>query len=201
MALLFVILYMLVGLVWPFSPLRFVWSIWPLFVLLLASGAHALWRSAAARSRAAIPIRVIAGASAGLLVAGTIAFNIRGYSNRWWNTVTVGLAPRIQPQLAWVAEHTDSSAVIASSDEAAIYLYTGRAAVPVARFPASEYLRPRDPDDEVVELRALLRMFEPTHVLASTRATQRTVVALTAREPTLVLADSLPGGGLVYRSR
>ena len=73
--------------------------------------------------------------------------------------------------------------------------------VPVARFPASEYLRPRDPDDEVVELRALLRMFEPTHVLASTRATQRTVVALTAREPTLVLADSLPGGGLVYRSR
>ena len=197
--LLFMAFYLALVLVWPFSPLRFVWGIWPLITLLLACGARWLWVASdgvAGRTRTA---RRAAGAVAtGIVLAGTLAFNVRGYANGWWATATHSLAPRIQPQLQWVARATDTAAVIASSDEGAVYLYTGRRGVPVSSFTAMQYLRDPDPRRHAADLAAIIRALSPDYVIAWSLPSQRAAAALAAPRPLLTRADTVPGG-TVYR--
>src|SRR6185503_2082335 len=52
--LLFVALYFAAVLVWPFSPLRFVWGVWPLVVLLLLAGIQTLIAIRASDRRGAV---------------------------------------------------------------------------------------------------------------------------------------------------
>lgn len=198
--LLFMAFYLALVLVWPFSPLRFLWGIWPLIVLLLACGARWLWVVPAGAAGRSIAVRRAAGmAAAAVALAGTLAFNARGYANAWWATATHSLAPRIQPQLQWVARTTDTAAVIASSDEGAVYLYTGRRGVPVSAFTAMQYLRDPDPGQNARDLAAIVRQLAPDYVIAWTVPSQRAAVVLTAPpRPLLTRADTVPGG-TVYR--
>jgi hypothetical protein len=86
-ALLFLAFYLAIVLAWPFSPLRFIWGVWPLLVLLMVSGAIRLWRvDRAPRVRNAG--RAVSVAMGTIVLVGALLFNVRGYANSWWATVS-----------------------------------------------------------------------------------------------------------------
>lgn len=196
--LLFLLFYLAIVLVWPFSPLRFIWGIWPLIVLLMVGGALHVWRLPGS-PRSMRLARTAAAVTCALVVAGALNFNVRGYANSWWATVSRSFAPRIQPQLVWVTEKTGHSDVIVTDDEGAVYLYTGRRAVPPNTFTAEQYLRPRSPGDNARWMAAIVRAFSPDYVVAWAKPTLDAAAILSAeRPPVLVQVDTIPTGR-VYR--
>ena len=193
---LFVAGYLAIVLVWPFSPLRFVWGIWPLVMLFPAAGLAAAWQFALVRQRR--PARLAVGALAAVVAAGIVAFNVQGYANAWWSSNARFHARRVLPQLAWVAKATSPNDVVASDAEAAVYLYTGRRTVPVTTFTAAEYVRERTVIEETAVMASLLEHYRPRYVLV----TSPKLIEATARlGPTsLARVDSLDRGA-VYSFR
>jgi hypothetical protein len=127
-------------LAWPFEPQRFIWTSWPFVILWLCAGIAELWELVhRARSRRWRPGRILVIADAGLLglvAAGTTAFMLWTGAYR---AIARGQAKRITPTVAWVAQHTPPGSLVASDDETAVFLYTGRRAVPVSSFSAADY--------------------------------------------------------------
>ena len=196
---LFVAGYLAIILVWPFSPLRFVWGIWPLVMLFPAAGLAAAWRSAFATERA--PARAGVGALAAVLALGILTFNVQGYVNAWWSSNARFHARRVLPQLAWVAKATSPNDVIGSDAEAAVYLYTGRQAVPVTTFTAGEYVRERTVPEETAVVASLLSTYKPRYVLATSPRLVEATGRLTGQSPfVLTRVDSL-ARGVVYAVR
>lgn len=196
--LLFLLLYLVTVLIWPFSPLRFIWGVWPLLVLLLLSGATFMTRSRSSRpgERA---IRWLGLTSTAIACAGLLVFNVRGYANAWWTTVSRAMTPRIQPQLEWVVSRTDARAIVAADDEGAVYLYTGRQAVPANVFTAAQYFGRRPVSQDAANLRAIVTRLGPDYVVAWADPTIAAAELLTReRPPALVPFDTIHGGR-VYR--
>jgi len=198
--LLFVVLYMAIVLVWPFSPLRFVWGIWPIVMLLLAAGASMLLRPSKTlqfhRAR-----RMVGVATTTIVVAGMLLFNIRGYANAWWTTASRSVAARILPQLEWVATHTDTADVVAADDEGTVYLYTGRRAVPANTFTAVQHFVRRAAPEDAANLSAIIAIMRPTYVVAWADPTLAATELLARLNPVVLQrADTIPGGR-VYRTK
>jgi hypothetical protein len=194
--ILFIGFYLAIVLVWPFSPLRFVWGIWPLVMLLPAAGIAAAWRAPIVRLRLAARGALIAASV--VLALGIASFNVRGYANAWWSSNARFHARRVLPQLAWVARATQPRDVIAADAEAAVYLYTGRQAVPITSFTAVEYVHERSVVDEMEIVRQLLDQYRPQYVLAtSPHVVEATAHLSRLREARLFRIDSL-GQGAVY---
>jgi len=199
--ILFLAFYFAVVIVWPFSPLRFLWGVWPLLVLLLIEGARTLLVRRP-DSRVSRRLRVGGIVAAAVTLIGALVFNVRGYRYDWWATVARSIAPRIQPQLQWTVARTAPDDVLAVEDEGAVYLYTGRRAVPVNTFTASQYLAPRASGQDARNLSEVLRLFGPRYVIAWAYPTLRATQLLTqSRPPLLVLIDSSAGpqGARIYR--
>lgn len=190
---LFVAGYLAIVLVWPFSPLRFVWGIWPLIMLFPAAGLAAAWQSALVRQRRTA--RFGAAALAVVVLLGIVAFNVQGYANAWWSSNARFHARRVLPQLAWVAKATEPDDVVASDAEAAVYLYTDRRTVPVTTFTAGEYVRERTVAEETEVVANLLEQYRPRFLLV----TSPKLVEATARlaPASLARVDSLDRG-VVY---
>jgi hypothetical protein len=127
-------------LVWPFEPQRFIWTSWPFVVLWLCTGVAELWEQTqrAASERWSTP-RIFVAVDSGILAlaaVGTTAFML------WtgaYHAIARGQAKRITPTVAWVQQHTRPGTLVASDDETAVFLYTGRPAVPVSSFSAADY--------------------------------------------------------------
>ena len=81
-AVLFVVGYLGVVLVWPYAPDRFLWAVWPLLGLMTAAGATAAWRlrrDPQAHANVRVTSIVVAGVAA-LTLADHAAYSIRGVS-------------------------------------------------------------------------------------------------------------------------
>ena len=196
---LFVLGYLGIVLVWPFSPLRFVWGIWPLVMLFPAAGLAAAWRSSRVAER---PLaRVGVGALATVVALGIVAFNVQGYANAWWSSNARFHARRVLPQLAWVAKATSPNDVIGSDAEAAVYLYTGRQSVPVTTFTAGEYVRERTVPEETAVVASLLSTYKPRYVLVTSPHLVEATGRVTGQSGlALARVDSL-ARGVVYAVR
>jgi hypothetical protein len=194
----FVLLYLASLLVWPFSPLRFVWGIWPLLVLTMVSGGLFLWKAASSARRTTTARAAVASAAV-IVIAGALVFNIQGYRNAWWAAVSRSFTPRIQAQLEWVNEKTGRDDVIVADDETPIYLYTGRRAVPASEFTVAQYFRPRPPAENARHLAEVLRAFSPTYVVAWTQPGLDAAEVLAARSPRLLVQTDTIRSGRVYR--
>ena len=196
---LFVIFYFAIILVWPFSPLRFVWGIWPLLMLFPAAGLATAWNAALLRQNAMQRGALIVAAL--VLGAGVTAFNARGYENAWWSSNARYHARRVLPQLAWVARATQPRDLIASDAEASVYLYTGRLAVPITSFTAAEYARERTANEQIAIVSQLLDRYRPRYVLATSPHVVDAAAQLARSRPmAFVLIDSLMPG-MVYEDR
>ena len=127
-------------LMWPFEPQRFIWTSWPLVVLWICAGAAELWDQAQRASEARwSPARIAVALDAGLLGLAAVGATAFMLSTGAYRAIARGQAKRITPTVAWVQEHTRSGTLVASDDETAVFLYTGRRAVPVSSFSAADY--------------------------------------------------------------
>ena len=147
----FIAIYMVVTLIWPFTPWRFIYAVWPIIVLCL--GAAAQW-GASVRPRAA---RAGALAATALVAVGMVRAEARSYATRAWRIGTDDAIATIAPLVRWVAAHTDSSDVVAVDGEQLVYLFTGRTAVPIVPFTAAEYVVPRTTRTNAAAIAPLLR--------------------------------------------
>jgi hypothetical protein len=118
----------IVGL-WPYGTDRFLWAVLPLLAPAFAAGAADLWRldTVPARRRWA-RILVIAGVLP--IAAGFAWHQARALPRGAATAAQRGISARLAPVLPWIRAETDTAAVIAGEDEALLWLYGGRRAVP-----------------------------------------------------------------------
>lgn len=115
--------YYAVASLWPFPPHRFVWVTVPWMLLLGGIGCAVVWT----RGRAG----QLAVAALGLLaVAGYLRREALSLSERRFAAPAERSSQAFRLLVGSIAAETPPDAVVASEDEALIYLYTGRHTVP-----------------------------------------------------------------------
>jgi hypothetical protein len=125
------VFYLGIVLLWPYGPDRFLWAVLPWLAIAFVFGAEAAWRRSAEASVAAGKvIRVAVAAGALGVAAGYGFFQVRGYANGWETSTQRGISATMGTILPWIREKTEPDAVIAGEDEALLWLYTDRRAVP-----------------------------------------------------------------------
>ena len=192
----FLALYFAIVILWPYTPGRFVWCVWPLLLLLPILGAQ---RALAWLPRSSLGSLTRIGALAAALAVtiGFFAYNVAGYSGRAWTTTS--FATRLQPLLVHVVTHTPGNALLATESEGTVYLYTGRSTVPLGSYSAIDYLQSRTAAQSAEGIATIVEHYHPLAVVVSTRFLSAAATELTLRQPPrLAVVDSFPGGGLVF---
>ena len=123
--------YLVIVLLWPYGPDRFLWAVWPFLVLTFALGVERSW----ARLAPAAPALRSVGRGCVALVAVVVLFGygffqVRGYARADAGALQRGISATMGEILPWIREATPPEAVVAGEDEALLWLYTGRRAVP-----------------------------------------------------------------------
>jgi hypothetical protein len=200
----FLVAYACLVLVWPYSPDRFAWGVWPLAGLVLASGARAAWGFARQRELPSLS-RVVAAGAVGLaaIAAGGLAFySVRGTARGWVSVAQRSNDRRLMPIVNWVNANTPATAVIACDGEPLVHLYTGRRVVPVHKLSPDEYLAGTPLEQAAGDLRALIVAGRADFVVLSAGAAEHDAVPLLGAGtafPRIVPLDTLPGGGVAFR--
>ena len=191
--LLFLGGYAAIVLVWPFNPSRFVWGVWPLLLLLVMAGAHA---AARLPSRVAPPARLALLASFVWVALGYAAYESRGIRGAWWSSIARANTARIAPAVQWTIDNTAPGDVLAAEDEGALYLYTGRRAVPVFSFTTAQYLRDHSAEQNAAEgLAPILQAYPVSTVIVGSRKTVDAADHLVnSPTPPIALRADFPGG-------
>lgn len=203
-ALLFVLFYFAVVFAWPYTPDRFMWAIWPLLGMLLASGAVECWRING--ERGAVPsVRATAifACAVGVFAIGCHAgYSLRGASRHWWDSAARANADAMLPVSDWINANTAPGDVVAVDGEPFIYLHTGRTVVPVHILSPDEYFAGTPLDRATADLRSLIAMGRPKYAVFSNIAGERDIAPmLDGRNgtPKLQYIEALPGGGAAFR--
>ncbi|MGD0484645.1 MAG: hypothetical protein ABSB58_08310 [Gemmatimonadales bacterium] len=124
-------LYMAVVLLRPYAPDRFLWAVLPLLVVALAMGGVAVWRAGGERGdgrRWALRALAVAGIVPALVGFGR--YQVIGFTRRWPTMTQREISETFERILPWVRSATPENAVLAGEDEALLWLYSGRQAVP-----------------------------------------------------------------------
>lgn len=190
----FLVLYAVIVLVWPFAPMRFMWGIWPLVMLGPVLGAREVWswRPHDVASRAPRAVLLL---GALLLAAGYGRYTVRGYRGQWWGSIARTNASALRPMILWARTHTAPNDLLAAEGEGSVYLYADRRAVPLQTFTVAQYFRRRTPDEDAQVMHDILAAYPVRAVVLwsdVTRAAAR--VLATKRAPELVVRDTFPGG-------
>ena len=148
------IFYVIILAIWPYPPDRFIWVVLPWLALTWAAGAAELWRRFP-RARLAV------GVLAALVAAGYGRYELLGLRGRWWETQARAISANFA-ELLPVVQNLPDTAVLATDDEALVWLYTRRRAVPLylESYRGRELIRPSP-----AEHRTYLERLGVTHVL------------------------------------
>jgi hypothetical protein len=184
--------YLAIVMIWPFAPTRFVWCVWALVLLLPALGA---W---AARCRGEWPgaIRLALVVGAGWLAIGYGAYELRAVRGAWWSSIARANTPRIDAVSRWTLAHTAPGQVVATDDEEAVYLYTGRLTVPIISFTTRHYLETPTPAENARDgLARVLAAYPVSAVVVGSQQSFAAASALTTGPaPLLTLRETFAGG-------
>lgn len=203
-ALLFVVFYFAVVLAWPYAPDRFMWAIWPLLGMFLASGAVECWRIGT-HAGAVQSVRVTSAFACAIGVfalGGHAGYSIRGASRHWWDGAARTNADALLPVAAWINANTKPEDVIAVDGEPFIYLHTGRTVVPVHILSPDEYFAGTPLERAAADLRSLIEVGKPQYAVFSGAAGERDAAPMLDGKngtPKLELITALSGGGAAYR--
>ena len=158
------IFYLLILAVWPYPPDRFLWAVLPWLALAWAAGALELWRR---WSRLRIPVGLLVA----IVIGGYATYEIRGFAGRWWDAQARAISANFAELLPVVA-NLPSSAVIASDDEALVWLYTRRQSVPLylESYRGRDFIQPTP-----TEHRAYLERMGVTHILLASASSPSAV--------------------------
>jgi len=138
---------------WPFPPDRFLWAVLPWLALVWVAGALPLLERPALR----LPVLVVAAT----MVAGYGWREARGFAGRWWALTASHISDNFRELLPWVLALPPGS-VLATDDEALVWLYTHKPAVP---FYLYGYRGSTEIHPTPAEHRAYLERQGVTHVL------------------------------------
>jgi hypothetical protein len=185
-------------LLWPFPPFRFIWAVWLLLILTLASGASAIidWQPTAPSARVA---RLAALVVAVLLGVGLTRYNVLGYRHAWWDTMRSSLSAQTARPLAWLAAHPTLPGPTMSDVEPTLYLYAARPGLPCSAFTPDEYVYARDTSHDRAALAATLRRFPVGSIIATEPVCALAALRLAASTPqSLVPVDTVGAGLAVF---
>lgn len=190
----FLALYSAIVIVWPFTPARFFWGVWPFIVLVPVLGAREIWTwkpiMSVARWTRVTAMVLVAG-----VATGYVAYNLRGYRGRWWSSIPRAGAANLRPLVLWAMQRTAPTDVLAVEGESAVYLYANRKTIPVHTFTVEQYFQSRTPAQEAEVIQALLGSYHVAAVAVTTNTMRAAATLLTSRTPpALALSDSFPGG-------
>jgi hypothetical protein len=190
--LLFLAGYLAVVVVWPFQTARFVWTVWPLLLALVAIGG---W-TALGRPSWRVPLRVALAAAFVWVAIGYGAYELRGIRGQWWSSIPRANTPRIATAVRWVAAKTSPDEVVATDYEGAVYLYTGRQALPIITLTPAQYLRDYTARENAMEgLLPILDAYPVRTVVAGAGRAHDAARFLAAQSPPrLVLREQIDGG-------
>jgi len=150
--------YLAILAVWPYPADRFLWAVLPWLALAWTAGAVEL-------ARRQPRLRVAMLALGACIVVGYGINEVRGLAGGWWGSTARGISANFRELLPAIAALPESS-VVATDDEALVWLYTGRKAIPF-------YLWSRRGREVVeplpAEHRAYLERQGVTHVLLTGR--------------------------------
>ncbi|HET9386278.1 MAG TPA: hypothetical protein VFO67_14115 [Gemmatimonadales bacterium] len=148
------IFYFVILAIWPHPPDRFLWAVLPWLFLGWSAGLIELTRGWPG-------FRVPAAVFGAVVAGGFVHYEVRGFAGRWWDTQARAISANFAELLPVVTTLPDS-AVVATDDEALVWLYSRRQAVPLylERYHGSEVVRPTP-----AEHRAYLERMRVTHVL------------------------------------
>ncbi len=200
-AAVFLAFYFAIVLIWPYGPDRFAFAVWPLLGALPLLGARAAWRSRSIAGRS-VPRAVRVGllVAAAIPAAGYVRVNVLGYRGDWWNSIARYRGPDLRYVIRAVTAATPASAVVCGTDDAAIYLYTGRQAVPFASFLATDITHRASFGHDATVLGDIFDAYHPDAVVVTTEGQRDVVDTLLARRPGLLaVTDSFPSG-FIYSS-
>jgi hypothetical protein len=190
--------YLLVVLIWPGTPDRFLWPVWPLLLTGVACGAAEIvrWSTASPETRTARGVMLAALAVCVLLFA---RFNIGMYGTRAWE----GPA-RANAKLAILASEAAAqlpAGLVATEFDALVSLYTGRPAIPLLPLMAANYLRPRTSPEAAAQLSDILDAYHPRFLLVGTpEALDAARQLAAAAVPRIRFSGVSPSGILIYVS-
>ncbi|MBX9927872.1 MAG: hypothetical protein K2X99_03080 [Gemmatimonadaceae bacterium] len=186
-ALTFAVGYLGLVLLWPFAPDRFLWPLWPLVVLLVASVTNGR------RWRDPLAIAVI------ILSVCWLGWHAWAWPRRAWEAQEREAAPKAR--LAVEVASSLPPGLIATDYDAVVHLATGRTAIPVQPLTAVERVRPRTPAERMAQLRASMAHYHPAWVVVVDRESYDAADALTRGEaPWLVRERVWPAGAVAFRA-
>ena len=181
--------YLAILAVWPFPPDRFLWAVLPWLALAWAAGACAACRVGRLRA----PVAVLVAA----VTFGYTRYEVRGFAGRWWALAAQRISANFEDVLPWVAALPDD-AVVATDDEALVWLHTGKQAVPLYVYGlrgATDVALPP------AEHRVFLERAGVTHILLSGGGAPAVQLdALLGAYPGwLTIVQRWPGGRVAFR--
>lgn len=195
----FMALYFLVVMIWPFEPNRFLLGLWPILALCVALGVSGVWRWRPAAANVAAARYAALGLCLALAIGAGI-YNGRGYTNSWWVNVQRQGGERLKPIVEWVAHNTAMSDVIATDHDPAVYLYTGRRAVPTSTWMVRERIHPLSAEEDVKAVRQLLHDLRPEYYVPTSVIGLNTASSLArAKPPVLRYLGATPNGAAFRR--
>jgi len=157
---------------------------------MLALGIQAIAERASALERPLL-VRSIPLAVPALLLAGFALYNVNGVRQGWRDSVPSVTAKRATPAVEWVRASTRPTDIIAMEDDALVYLYTGRRAIPVGTFTPEEYLDEQTYAFATDQLRIIVEQFRPTYVIGTTTYAVMAGRGLSARTPPVLRVHTL----------
>ena len=148
------VFYVIILAVWPYPPDRFIWVVLPWLALTWTAGAVQLWRR---WPRVRIPVALLGA----LVAGGYVRYEFQGFRGRWWDTQARAISANFA-ELLPVVQNLPDTAVLATDDEALVWLYTRRRSVPfyLESYRGRDLIRPAP-----AEHRAYLERMGVTHVL------------------------------------
>lgn len=148
------VFYFIILAIWPHPPDRFLWAVLPWLAVLWTVAMLEVWRR---WSRARIPVAILAA----FVLGGYLQYEYRGFNGRWWDAQARAISANFA-ELLPVVRNLPDSAVLATDDEALVWLYSRRLSVPfyLESYHGRELIRPTP-----AEHRAYLERMGVTHVL------------------------------------
>jgi len=190
--LLFIAGYLFIVLIWPFQTARFVWAVWPLLLAVVVAGG---WAAISQRGWR-LPVRVVLAAALLWVGVGYGAYELRGFRGSWWSSLGRANAPRMATTIRWIATNTAPDEIVATEYEGAVWLYTGRQALPIIPLTPAQYLRDYSAKENAREgLEPLLDAYPVRTVVVGTGNAYDAATLLSSERPNrLQLRERFAGG-------
>jgi hypothetical protein len=187
----FLVLYIAIVVLWPYTPWRFIWAVWPLMMLVGMCGVRDTW-SRAGRLR---PLVVVAAL---LPTVALLRVELHSYATRGWRAPARSASRQFAPMMDWIRVNLPVDDVILSEGEQMLALYDGRRAAPPVSFTAAQYVAGQSVAQGAAQLAEMLRVVPARWVIVMDPGMVRAAELLRDQPRRLERAAQLPSA-VVFR--